>query len=148
MKKIIFIMALLITNFVNAQEKSTFNLNLNSNEFVRIKDGVILTNLDSIKSNVNQIFRISDSDELIKLELPNKEKPYMIINSGFDNYSQYVNLVDEKFQKFQIPFVFNDKIITYAEGQKILDKKNSKLTYSSNKYIKDKKVPFGYFIIQ
>lgn len=141
-------MALLITNFVNAQEKSTFNLNLNSNEFVRIKDGVILTNLDSIKSNVNQIFRISDSDELIKLELPNKEKPYMIINSGFDNYSQYVNLVDEKFQKFQIPFVFNDKIITYAEGQKILDKKNSKLTYSSNKYIKDKKVPFGYFIIQ
>jgi len=148
MKKIIFIMALLITNFVNAQEKSTFNLNLNSNEFVRIKDGVILTNLDSIKSNVNEIFRISDSDELIKLELPNKEKPYMIINSGFDNYSQYVNLVDEKFQKFQIPFVFNDKIITYAEGQKILDKKNSKLTYSSNKYIKDKKVPFGYFIIQ
>ncbi len=141
-------MALLITNFVNAQEKSTFILNLNSNEFVRIKDGVILTNLDSIKSNVNQIFRISDSDELIKLELPNKEKPYMIINSGFDNYSQYVNLVDEKFQKFQIPFVFNDKIITYAEGQKILDKKNSKLTYSSNKYIKDKKVPFGYFIIQ
>ena len=148
MKNIILIISLLMATFVDAQEKRPFNLNLNSPEFIRIKDGIFLSELDSVKFGVNEIFRISDPDELTRLGLSNKKKPYMIINTGFENYSQYVGLVDEKFQKFQIPFVFKDKIITHDEAQMILDKKNNTIAYSSDKYIGGKNVPFGYFLIQ
>lgn len=136
-KSIVFLLCFLSGSLGFAQTK--VKLNVNSSEFTRILDGVLLTENDSVNVKIKDIFRFSDIDLIESIGLDSSLSPFMVMNSDNEKYEPYRDLVPIEIKKYQLPFVYNNQIVSYKDAFKRNDVK-----YINKSKIDGKVTPFGY----
>lgn len=138
---------------------STFDINLNSKDYFRIIDGILLESDEKVPSNIeiNDIKRINDTKKLRELNLVNFSKPYLIMNSNPDEIRNYIyqkSNITLKYRGINIPIVLNGNLVlperypslSKLDSNKIIEIRYTEIAPSTFLHKRDK-LPFGVIIV-
>lgn len=133
------------------------SINYNSDEFIRVFDGIQLSLKDTFSGmnnfSINGIKRTNDTSLLQSLGIKDFTKPYMFLSSGQNDFRDFIYSkvdIDEQLKELNLPLIINGNLIQLNDYDKLnnIDKNSiTKIKFDKTVHLKPFILPMGAILI-